>query len=53
MLAIAADVNKDDDVKRIVETTAQHFGQIDILVGFDLNLSSCEVYNWVVSMKMQ
>ena len=32
VLTIKGDVNNEEDVKNIVESTIQHFGQIDILV---------------------
>ncbi|MEX2446267.1 MAG: SDR family oxidoreductase [Dehalococcoidia bacterium] len=32
VLTVAADMSSDDDVKRMVQTTSDHFGHIDILV---------------------
>ena len=50
VLTIEADVNNDEDVKRIVESTVQHFGQLDILVGIDFDFSSWEI---TVSIRVQ
>ncbi|XP_054166135.1 3-oxoacyl-[acyl-carrier-protein] reductase FabG-like [Oppia nitens] len=49
-LEVVADVTKDQDIKRLVETTVQHFGRLDILVnnagaGTNAPLSDPEFYD--------
>ena len=37
VLTIEADVNNEDDVKRTIESTMKHFGQLDILVSLQFS----------------
>ena len=32
VLVIEADVNNEQDVKKVVDSTVKHFGQLDVLV---------------------
>lgn len=57
VLFVGADVSKEEDVKKLIEETVKHYGQIDILVNNagvgvtgDMHKMSFEDYNHVISV---
>src|SRR5262245_2241204 len=58
-LALRTDVSKEEDTKRLADTTHEHFGRIDILLNnaaifydMDLNDRSLEYFNKILSVNL-
>jgi NAD(P)-dependent dehydrogenase (short-subunit alcohol dehydrogenase family) len=58
-LALRTDVSKEEDTKRLADTTHEHFGKIDILLNnaaifydMDLNDRSLEYFNKILSVNL-
>lgn len=60
-LVITADVTKEDDLRRIVDDTVRHFGQIDVLInnaGMNINTSimsnnAMEIFDQVMATNLR
>src|SRR3989338_862636 len=57
VLAIQADVSSEDDVKKMMEETVQHFGAIDVLVNnagivFDIPILEKTVGEWERTLQL-